>query len=228
MDSIVPEPLPLTNAQRVERFGRFRFEPAPRPSNPEAIRILDGWAEANIAVVFCPQLERLFGLDAVRLHRKVLQPFLDLWAAWEAADLLDGRVTSWNGGQVARYKRGRAGGGEAALSNHSWGSAFDICARDYPLGVAAASDAPIRALVPDAERLGWFWAGRFRGRPDPMHFEHVGIVPPVNAREAAQQLIHERLLRFEVCTAQALLGLKADGLLGPKTIARARAVLGGS
>lgn len=167
--------LPLTNAQRCERFGRFDFVPAGTPSNPEAIRIRGGWAEANIVEVTCPQLKR-FDRERVNVHAKAAQSFLRLWAEWERLALLDA-VVSWNGSFVPRYKRGRAGGGVAALSNHSWGTAFDVCARLYPLGRPVAPDAPIRALVPSAEALGWFWGGSFRSRPDGMHFEFCGAPP---------------------------------------------------
>ncbi len=167
--------LPLTNAQRVKRFGRFRFVATPKPGNPEAIRILDGWAEAHIVVVRCPQLER-FGHESVRMHRQAAEPFRELWRQWEAANLLD-RLKTWNGSWAPRFKRGRAGGGEAALSNHSWGNAFDVDARLYPLGKVVVADAPIRALVPIAESLGWFWGGNFRSRADGMHWEYTGAAP---------------------------------------------------
>jgi hypothetical protein len=166
----------LTNVQRKAKFGAFNFVPAPTATNAEAIRITDGWAAKNIVTVSCSQLER-FGRSPVKLHRVCADPFLELWRTWDAAGLLD-IVKTWNGMWVPRFKRGKAGGGEAALSNHSWGSAFDINAREYPLGKPVAPNARIRALVPHAERLGWYWGGRFRSRPDGMHFEFVGEAKP--------------------------------------------------
>jgi hypothetical protein len=160
--------LPLSNAQRIARFGSFKFVSAPVPGNPERIKILNGWDEKNIADVSCPQLRRV-----VNVHHMAAGPFLALWLAWEKAGLLD-RVHAFNGAWAPRYKRGRAGTGVAGLSNHAWGTAFDINAREYPLGKIVAPGAPIRALVPIAEGLGWFWGGNFRSRPDGMHFEFCG------------------------------------------------------
>lgn len=83
-------------------------------------------------------------------------------------------IGTWNGSFVPRYKRGKAGGSHADLSNHSWGTAFDIDAQRYPLGKVVAADAPIRKLVPLAHEHGWLWGGDFKSRPDGMHFEYVG------------------------------------------------------
>ena len=163
---------PLTNGQRCARFGQFKFLPSPQPGNKEHITILNGWAADNIVTVSCPQL-RLMGIGHVNLHYKAKASFLELWADWEREGLLD-HVKTWNGSWVPRFKRGMAGGGQQALSNHSWGTAFDINAKLYPLGYSVPQDSPMRQLAASANKRGWFWGGDFRSRKDPMHFEYVG------------------------------------------------------
>ena len=164
--------LPLTNAQRVKRFGRFSFRSAPKPGNPERIEVLGDWPSKNIVRVPCPELAPL-GLTACLLHRDAAESFVKLWRAWRLAGMTP-EIQSWNGSYVTRYKRGKAGGGIAALSNHAWGTAFDVNARLYPLGREVPADDVMRHLAGVAHACGWFWGGDFRSRPDGMHFEYVG------------------------------------------------------
>lgn len=233
--------LPLTHAQRVARFGSFSFTASPRPGNPEAVTIDPDWIVQNVRTVVCPQLERL-GVGPVRIHRLAADSFLELWNAWERSDLLD-IVETWNGSHVSRFKRPGPGPdgkpltilqrierartlGAASLSNHSWASAFDINARLYPLGKHAPASATIWKLVPDAERLGWFPGAKFRSKPDPMHFEYTGAPPARDELAAARALLDGKLTRAQRRAAQETLGLTPDGVIGPKTLARAREVLG--
>lgn len=176
--------LPLSNWQRCQKFGRFKFRPNPVPGNPECITILEGWAVQNIADVRCDQLIELFKRDHVNLHHMAKDPFLALWKAWDKAGLLQ-YVETWNGSFVPRYKRGRAPKpvagvpvkaqfANAALSNHSWGTAFDINAKAYPLGKVVPAGDAMRELALVANEHRWFWGGDFKSRPDGMHFEYVG------------------------------------------------------
>ncbi|MBP1846935.1 hypothetical protein J2046_005217 [Rhizobium petrolearium] len=91
---------------------------------------------------------------------------------------------SYEGCFVPRYKRNQAPAGNAghsirqsvnvsALSNHSFGSAFDINYVDNQLGQTPAlcgSRGSVRELVAAANRLKIFWGGHFNN-PDGMHFE---------------------------------------------------------
>lgn len=233
--------LPLTNAQRIQRFGAFRCYASPQPKNPEHVTILDGWAEQHITQAHCPQLAQMFGRESVSIHRKAKQPFLDLWQAWDDGGLLK-IVETFDGTWVPRFKRGRApvvpAGGSApvyesppaTLSNHAWGNAFDINARLYPLGKAVPEHAPIRRLFEPAMALGWFPGAFFQGRPDGMHFEYVGAAPPHDRVSAARALSAHALVpsmtRAEIKLAQELIGVKADGDAGKVTMARVKEVLG--
>lgn len=159
--------------ERQKMFGAFNFTPAPTEQNPEAIRITGDWEAKNIVTVVCPQLQSIYPSGKVRIHRLASTVFLELWAQWEAAGLLP-YVLVWNGCFVPRYVRGS----ETNLSNHSFGSAFDINAVYNKLGARPASrgeKGAVRELVPIANKLGWYWGGHYSKRQDGMHFELVKL-----------------------------------------------------
>lgn len=120
------------SAQREREFGRFAHEPAPTTDSPEAIRITDGWATENIVRVTVPQLVGIQGagrLGRIYVHRAIERRLPDLFAEWERAGLLN-RVLSWDGSYVPRYVRGS----RLRLSNHSFGTAFDMTPGGIGLG----------------------------------------------------------------------------------------------
>jgi hypothetical protein len=165
---------PLSHEDRLRLFGEFRFEAKPLPNNPENIEVLDGWNKRNIVPVRLP----LNGRTAW-VHRLIETQFRGLWQDWVDAGLLD-RVLTFNGAYVARYKRGRSGDDEN-LSNHAWGTAFDINAAWNPLGKPPApigTKGSVLELVPFAEKRGFVWGGSFKGgRVDAMHFEAFKVIP---------------------------------------------------
>lgn len=176
-----------TNAQRSEVFGLFHYVPAPVPGNPEAIRITDGWEEKHIKVTVIPQLVKT-GVDddgKVRLHRIVEPQTLGLWLAWEISGLLK-HVESWEGMYVPRFiRRSRS-----TLSNHAFGTAFDINAARNGLGripAAVGAAGSVRELVPLAHRFGFFWGGHF-GRADGMHFEVARVLSEESVGEVLGSL----------------------------------------
>lgn len=178
-----PHLVSLTHAQRVQLFGRFAFTSDPEPGNPEHVVIAEPWVREHIVTVNVPQLAR-----NARVHKLIAKQFLALWAAWEAAGLL-GRVLTFDGSWVSRFKRQpgtpaqRAAAckvlGEQALSNHAWGTAFDIDAAFNPLGAtpaAVGAKGCTRELVPIAALHGFAWGGDFHSRPDGMHFEAARVI----------------------------------------------------
>lgn len=166
-----PFPPLVTNLQRQQLFGAFEFQPEPLPSNPENIRILGSWAAENILPVPIPQLSQVVGSPRstqVYFHRRGLSQLTSLWQAWEQAGLLD-RVLTWGGSYVPRLVRGS----KTALSNHSFGTAFDINMAQNGLGRYPASigqPGSVRELVAIAHQFGFYWGGHF-ARRDGMHFE---------------------------------------------------------
>lgn len=166
-----PFPALVSNLQRQQLFGAFDFQPDPLPSNPENIRVLGSWAAENMVAVPLPQLRHVVGSPRstqVYFHRRGVTQFTALWQAWEQAGLLD-RVLTWGGSYVPRLVRGS----KTALSNHSFGTAFDINMAQNGLGRYPASIGDmgsVRELVALAHQHGFYWGGHF-SRRDGMHFE---------------------------------------------------------
>lgn len=162
---------PLDYQDRQNVFTPFHFSPAGVAGNPEAIRIHGDWVSQNIVKVEVPQLAGIRGTGGrteFHFHRLVQHQLAGLFALWERDGLLD-LVKSWAGSWVPRFVRGS----RTYLSNHSFGSAFDINAPWNGLGRTPAlvgKTGSVRKLVPAANRLGFYWGGHFK-RPDGMHFE---------------------------------------------------------
>jgi len=163
---------PLTStAERQALFGRFKFEADPIPGNRENIKILGDWEAQNIVRVQIPQLAGIAGAPAsgaIRFHRLAVAQLVSLWKAWGDAGLLE-RVKTWGGSFVPRFIRGS----DTVLSNHAFGTAFDINVAFNPLGAQPAlvgRPGSVRELVPIANQNGFYWGGHFT-RLDGMHFE---------------------------------------------------------
>ncbi|MBS7543636.1 transglycosylase SLT domain-containing protein [Ancylobacter oerskovii] len=161
----------LSLEDRQKLFGAFQFVHAPVAGNPENIRILGDWETRNIVKVEIP-LKSFLGKPgplAIRFHVKAKDQLVALWLEWEKAGLLD-RILTYDGAFVARFQRKST----TKLSNHAFGTAFDINAAWNPLGVEPAAMGEkgcLRELVPIANRHGFYWGGHFNTRPDGMHFE---------------------------------------------------------
>lgn len=181
-DTILPGKPPfkaITSSQKERLFGKIEFEPSPTGSNPEAIRITNGWDKDNIVTVTIPQLRGVpvFGKPSsgrMRFNKKATEQLKAMWAAWEAAGLLD-RILTYKGSYVPRFIRGS----RTILSNHAYGTAFDINYQWNRLGRIPApigARGSVRELVGIANDHGFFWGGHFRSRPDGMHFEVAKII----------------------------------------------------
>lgn len=173
-----PVVLPLSLSDKLKLFGQFSYQAAPSASNPEAILITDSWPQQNIVSVTVPQLSaRVIGAPSngvVPIHKLCASQLQAVFAAWEAAGLSD-RVLTWAGSWAPRFIRGS----RTVLSNHAWGTAFDINVPWNTLGTQGAlkgQKGSVRELVSIAYDLGWYWGGWFKGRPDPMHFECFKLV----------------------------------------------------
>lgn len=174
---------PLSYAAREKVFGRIVCKPSPSPSNPEGVTITNDFTK-HLVRITVPQLAKVAGVvvrgevvghgpksGSVVLHELAAKPMLDLWQAWEDAGLLD-RVLTDGGLYCPRYVRGST----SVLSNHSYGTAFDINAPWNGLNrmpAALWTYGCVRELVPLANEFGWWWGGHGWGstRVDGMHFE---------------------------------------------------------
>lgn len=168
----------ISTADRQQLFGAFEFVAAPVPSNPENIRILGNWEQENIRRVPVPQLVGVQGAPpdgGVRFHKNAVHQLVALYDAWATANLLD-RILTWDGAFVPRFVRGS----RTVLSNHAFGTAFDINASFNPRGTRPAlvgRKGCVRELVKIANDHGFYWGGHFSGKPDGMHFE-VAVLQP--------------------------------------------------
>lgn len=165
-----PEFAPLVaNADRERVFGTFEYT-ALGPDT-EDIRILRGWQQANIEGVTVPQLIGVKGAPTtgrIWVHRLVVEQVVALFAAWADAGIV-ARLLTWEGSFVPRFVRGS----RTLLSNHSWGTAFDVNFQWNRLGAVPAlrgERGSVRELVPIAHEHGFYWGGHF-SRCDGMHFE---------------------------------------------------------
>ena len=162
----------ISTADRQKVFGKFDFVVAPVPSNPENIRILGTWVQDNIVRVQLPQLVGVQGAPhngGARFHKKAADQLVALWKAWEDAGFLD-RILTWDGSFVPRFIRGN----RTVLSNHAFGTAFDINAALNPRGtrpLLVGKKGSVRELVTIANDHGFYWGGHFGAKPDGMHFE---------------------------------------------------------
>jgi len=160
---------PLSATDRAKLFGTFTFKHTPTSSNPEAITITDGWAAKNIVPVTIQQLSSVSRNQTVQFHTAAADRLVNLFSAWDQAGLKD-RIKTWGGSWVPRYVRGS----RTYLSNHAWGTAFDINVQWNMLGTRPAlkgRTGSVRELVQIANTFGFYWGGHFKGRPDGMHFE---------------------------------------------------------
>ncbi|SLN40911.1 Putative peptidoglycan binding domain protein [Roseovarius albus] len=178
-----PTNLPRPTQQVSDQlFGEFQYEYAPSNGNPQRIRILNNWVADNIGRFQIPQLlgmvdrqsssPRLMVNGEIRCHRLAAPRILALFSAWETAGLVN-RVLYYVGCFNPRLKRGTINPVRANLSNHSWGSAFDINSQENWIGRPDAiigARGCLRELVRIANEEGFYWGGHF-GNKDGMHFE---------------------------------------------------------
>lgn len=163
----------MSNALREQTFGKFDFVPAPTAGNPEAIRVLGGWADEHIVYVPAPQLAHV-GIARVRMHKLVAKQFAGLLAAWGQANLL-ARIDTWDGSYAPRFVRGCAAKG--ILSPHAWGTAFDVNASRNQMHTRPAlvgERGCVRELAAIAPDFGFYWGGWF---DDGMHVEAFKVLP---------------------------------------------------
>ena len=167
---------PISYADREKYFGKFTYVSCPVFSNPEAITITGPWI-SNIVQVNLPQLAGIAGAPAscnVAFHIDAKKQLIKLFQDWQDAGLLY-LIMTWGGGWSPRFIRGS----RTILSNHAWGTAFDINVQWNQLGTTPAlkgATGSVRELVEIAYNNGFYWGGWFPNRPDGMHFEIYKLI----------------------------------------------------
>lgn len=160
----------LSGYERARLFGDFKFVPHPAPNRSgHPIEILGNWESENIVLVEVPELIGVKGFPKsgmIRMHKKMERAFLGFIreAAKNGSLKL---LRTWDGLYYPRYVRGSL----TSLSNHSWGTAFDVNAGTNPLG---RRNDELADFAQTGYKYGFFWGNAFSNRPDPMHFEWTG------------------------------------------------------
>lgn len=163
-----------SNKDRAKIFGNYKYKSA--GDGTEAIVILGDWEKKNIVSVEVPQLAGLPGMlpsNKIRFHKLAAKQLERLIQDWEKEGLLP-LILSWEGSFVPRFVRGS----RRVLSNHAFGSAFDINYAWNKLGQVPAlvgEKGAVREMVPIAHKHGFYWGGHF-SRMDGMHFEVAKII----------------------------------------------------
>ena len=160
-----------TGGAREKALGHIAYVRA----SGDFVKITNGWDKQNLIDVKLPQLLKLPGvkISSVTFHRLAAGQLQRLWAAWEAAGLLR-LIKSFDGSFAARTIRLKP----TVLSNHAYGTAFDINAKWNGLMRIApfvGQEGSVRELVPLANAHGFYWGGHWnydgKGASDGMHFE---------------------------------------------------------
>lgn len=177
-DNFPPKPnfLPITgNATREKIFGEIRFIDAPTKLNPEGIKIINDFESKNIIKVNLPALSKATNgqYNSMRFHKECEYQLVKMFERFEKENLHT-KILSFAGAFFPRFIRGS----RTQLSNHSWGTAFDINVPQNGLGKTPAmigQKGCVRELVPIANECGFYWGGHFT-RKDGMHFEVSKII----------------------------------------------------
>jgi hypothetical protein len=176
--SINYPPLPnfeyLSNTNhKFKLFGRYQYEVLQGGN----IKIKGNWQKDNIKYVEIPQLKNVEGAPEncmIAFHKVAIPQLKLLFIEWEKAGLMH-LVKSWHGSFVPRLVRGSTN----RLSNHAFGTAFDINYKWNRLGIIPSTvgqEGSVRELVPLANEMGFFWGGHYKQRKDGMHFEIAKII----------------------------------------------------
>jgi hypothetical protein len=159
------------NGQRERVLGKIEWV---RKSGDD-ITITNDWVERHIIEVSIPQLARFRNTNGgrIKFHRLAADQLRRLWQAWEDTGLLH-LVLTFDGAWWPRTIRSNP----TTLSNHAYGTAFDINAQwngFYKPAALVGDRGSVRELVPIANALGFFWGGHWnydgKGASDGMHFE---------------------------------------------------------
>ena len=166
---VEPEFKPLTSEkERMAMFGPFKYVKAPTADNPENVKIQGTWESENIVMVPLPLLSKLGIASRAQFHKKVAKQLSGLFDAWDKAGYGQ-HIKQWGGTYCPRLIRGGT-----SLSNHAFGTAFDINVPWNPLGHDPAplgAKGSVLPLIALANEFGFFWGGHYKGRLDGMHFE---------------------------------------------------------
>ncbi|MHC5363139.1 M15 family metallopeptidase [Myroides sp. LJL110] len=158
-----------------QTFGEIEFIHQPTRDNPERVLIVNDFETQNIVQVDIPQLKHIFGAKdrVIRFHRKAREQLRGFFNEVEKQGMLS-LLLSYGGSYNPRFIRGST----TKLSNHCFGTAFDINMQWNGFNKqpqVLGKKGSIRELVPLANEYGFYWGGHFT-RQDGMHFEVAKVL----------------------------------------------------
>jgi hypothetical protein len=174
------------NTARQAIFGPLNYRKGGSGFGKESLICTNDFVQRKIRKVIIPQLIGIKGgpaSGAVSCHTLAADQLQGLWAALGKLNLLK-RVVSWEGCLAMRFIRCST----TTLSNHAFGTAFDINAATNGLGAQPALPGRpgcLYEIVPVAHKFGFYWGGHFASRRDGMHFE---LAKMLSASEVAKIL----------------------------------------
>lgn len=142
-------------------------------SSDGTISFTDAWDEKNLVPVEISQLRGIHGAPpdgTIRFYKDAAADLQAAFAELEKGQLLP-LIKSWDGAYVAA----RTVRGSTRVSDHSWGTAFDINAEFNPIGQTpppAQEKGSVAELVPIFAAHHFEWGGSYP-KPDGMHFQWV-------------------------------------------------------
>jgi len=163
-------------SERNKLFGTLKYKPWFGKGD---ITITNNWDKEHLEEVYISQLKGIKDSNGLpfdgntKINKNILDQYKMLWHAWEKEGLLP-LILTWDGGYVKRKIKGSY----FVLSNHAYGTAFDINARENYLNEIPAKNGKkgnLYKLVPIANEHGFYWGGHF-SRLDGMHFEVARVL----------------------------------------------------
>jgi hypothetical protein len=144
---------------------------------PTDLVVQKQWEEEFIEDLRIPALERMvkYKMQPVRVHKRIAQRVLNLFAEWEKNGLMEKIVSVENFFDVRFVP-----GSRDIMSNHAYGIAFDLNREFNKTGhipPVVGELGSVRELVPIANKHGFYWGGHLN-RLEGSHFEfsRVGLL----------------------------------------------------
>ncbi len=182
-----PDFPPLGNAEKAKIFGHFEYEPSPTKNDPGGIRVLGDWYRENIIGVDVPELFEIRGTagrSRFQFHKLAAAQFAAFFKLAHCKK--PNKIVTWSGSYSARFVRGS----RSILSNHAFGSAFDINSMNNmgSVPILLGRYGSVREIVELGYLLGFFWGGHFR-RKDGMHFEIARVMSVSEVENVLKSLL---------------------------------------
>lgn len=145
------------------------------------------WVGGNLVGIRAPFRVTYDGrpVSSIQIHRLCADSLRGvLKAIWAQAMQDQATVDAWGASIFGGSFNFRLKRGLNTLSMHSYGAAIDLDPARNALGSRNGHFTANSPVVMAFESAGWEWGGRWKKRPDPMHFRLLGRVNPTSVRAA--------------------------------------------